>query len=294
LKDSADYEQAQHQKHPDAGNYRYFSDIPEHLVCESFLVAWLLQGTRFADIPKEHWTERVVWAGMRNDSFAFDVIKPDDVSDYRALLLEWIRFGPGSFNSLPPEYRTEQFVIDLGAQSPIPMDLTFLSSYPHLITPRVADELGTKSFDHAFVFWRKTGEIGQSLMSDAHFERAIRNDSSHLEMLAFLNREHILIDMVSRGYWPSETKPNRPATVERPENLAGLPQLLRTNMLEGHKFLYRCWIKTRPVDEVVDAYHGYKAGIDELFCLYDEKVLKGYANQYRSLRGRFLEHDLGM
>lgn len=298
MREIAAYEYAQSVKHPDAGNYKSFSDIPEHLVCESFLMAWLQQDKRFSSIPRDLWTDQLVTTAIRNDSFAFAIIKPEDVSDYRKLMLEFVRFGMGGFDQLPAEYKTEQFVIDMSAWDPRPMDLSFLKDHPHLITQRVADEICSKSFNHAYDFWMRAGDTGRKFVTDAHLERAIRADSSHLDLLVDLKKEHILVDMISQGYWPSKDQKYRPSPVDhkpvRPERLKGLPELLCLNILEGHKFLYRCWIKTKPVDEVVDAYHGYKAGIDELFCLYEEKTLRSYADKYRSLRGRFLENDLGM
>ncbi len=105
------YEIAQCEDNPDMINYKTFSDIPEGRVNDSSLVAWVVSGGKLAQIPVEMRTEPVLWSAVRNDSEAYDLILPEDVTDPRSLPLEALRHSKAFFTSVPEAYKDEQFLL---------------------------------------------------------------------------------------------------------------------------------------------------------------------------------------
>lgn len=299
MNDIHSYEIEQCQKHPGMSRYSTFAEIPNDQISESSLVAWIVSGGKLAQILTGLRTERVLWAAARHDDDAYRQIGKDQVSDHRALSLEAIRQGKAYFYWLPEEYKDEQMLIDMtifGTQSIQNTDLA--CAYKHLLTERVAEVICSRSLTQAYEFGIAGGSAAKALIRDKYLEAAIRAQTSDYGYLASMDKQYLLVKMVAYGFWPKKINFNGPEELKTfvtpPADPGEALERILVSQSRGNQLLHRSWLLTRPTSEVVDALQGSKKGLDELFTIYPERELREYMKVYRSIRGRFVEQDLGM
>jgi hypothetical protein len=297
MKNFHDYEVEQCQANPGMSAYSEFSTIPPEKVSESSLVAWLVSGGRLQQIPRELRVERVLWAAVRNDKSSYGLIDKGMVSDHRALSLEAIRCDSVGFFAVPEAYKDEDFLIEMAISRPrLILCVDLKDKYRHLVTEKTARGICSVSLSLAFDYAQMGGEKAQVLVTDKLLTEAIKSQSSDYGVLEIMGRGDLLISMLKQGFWPDETHfsfPGHQSFKNPPSDVSdALSRILRT--IGSMRILHRNWLKTQPMAEVVDALEGSRQGLDELFVLYPETDLRGFMKAYRSLRGRFVEQDLGM
>lgn len=299
MNDMHSYEIEQCQRHPGMNKYTTFAEIPNDQIIESSLVAWIVSGGKLAQILTGLRTERVLWAAARHDDDAYRKIGKDEVADHRALSLESIRQGKAFFFWLPEEYKDEQLLIDMtifGTQSIQNIDLA--GAYKHLLTERVAEVICSRSLSQAYEFGIAGGSTAKALIRDKYLEAGIRAQTSDYGYLESMNKQYLLVKMVAFGFWPDEKNFTGPEEVRAFIKPPADPEEALDRILvcqgRGHQLLHRSWLQTRPAKEVVDALQGSAEGLDELFKIYPEQELRKHMKAHRSIRGRLLEHDLGM
>lgn len=293
------YEIAQCEDNPDMINYKTFSDIPEGRVNDSSLVAWVVSGGKLAQIPVEMRTEPVLWSAVRNDSEAYDLILPEDVTDHRSLSLEALRHSKAFFTSVPEAYKDEQFLIDMtSVGSQLINNIRLRDQYDHLLTEYTAKAICTRSISDAFNYCQAGGEKAGVLLKDDYLVEGIQIQTSDYGTLKLMGKEYLLIAMLADGFWPAAQNFNFPPEIHvmrtPPASPTEAVERIQIAKSGGHKILHRCWLQTQPMADVIAELQSSTKGLDELFIIYPERELREYMKLHRSLRGRFVEQDLGM
>ncbi|MBI6882734.1 hypothetical protein [Pseudomonas putida] len=289
------YSVLQCQKNPYIDDYRSFDEIPQDQRTESALVAWLQTGSgNLAAIPKELRTARMLHVAARHDGQAMLQIKPSDVSNYREVALDGAKNYPNSMGLVDPEFIDEQFIIDAAISNAgvlYSFDKETLQSY---ITERAAREICSSGVGRMMTF---LNVMGSELVKDEYIVDAIKVQYSDYAILEPIGKLHLLIEMLGNGFWPapelftlpiyqdSKVPPSSPLEALKRLSLAGD---------RGFKILHRSWLLAQPQAEVVEALQASQKGLDELFDLYDEGQLRGYAKKHRSIAGRLVGNDLGI
>lgn len=293
MKDQHEYELAQCALNPDMDRYNKFRRIPSERVSESSLVAWIVYGGILEEIPKEHRTERVVWAAARHDDTAYNHINIRDVSDHRALSLDALFRSKVTFYNVPECHKDEDFLIQMTIKSTDSIQgVQLADNYAHLLTDKVAQAICSRSMSHAYGFWVAGGQKAKDLIKDEYLERAFEN---HLNDYAYLERfkkEHLLVAKLATGFWPEIKAPGEPAGP--PADPMAALILFENTKLNNYRVLYKCWLLSRPIEEVIESLQVKPVGLDKVFELYPDSELRKHMKTFRSIRGRFLEHDLGM
>lgn len=299
MKDQNEYEIAQCELNPDMKGYKRFDEIPENRINESSLVAWIVNGGELHETPQDVRTERVLWAAVRHDDSAYAFIDASEVSDHRALTIEALNRGGTHFLWAPDEYKDEDFLIEMtekniDALASIGLD----RKYSHLLTDKVAEAICSRSLAQAYGFRVAASDKIGSLIKDSYLEKAILTSDSDFALLTRMKKVGVLVKLLSDGFWPNQVlEKNTPVSTFKagPPSIPSDAMDLRFNSKTlGEQVLYGAWLKSRPVAEVVESLHGSEKGMEELLSLYGDGVLRTYMKDYRSIRGRLLEHDLGM
>lgn len=294
------YEVEQCEANPDMYTFKTFGDIPVDRLSDSSLVAWMASGSgALAQIPVEMRTQPVLWASVRHDKEAYDLIPACDSDNHRELSLEALEHGNTFFTSIPEQYKDEQFLIDMsktGTQSI--QNINLHARYSHLITSHTAREICSRSISQAAGYCSAGGDRARVLLEDDYVVQAIKKQTSDYGTLKSLGKEYLLVGMLADGFWPEPENFNFPPEIhvlrQAPSSPKEAVERLGVATSLGHKVLHRCWLMAQPVDLVVDDLQGFQKGLEELFTLYPERELRNYMKAYRSIRGRFLEQDLGM
>lgn len=277
-------------------DYRNFNEIPVHKLTDSALIAWICEGGKLKDIRKEYWSDQLLHAAVRRDPEAFKLIGEDDVDDHRMLSFECVKAGCLQFKDLLPAYQDESFVLDLIKPYAYMLEgIDFANRFKHLLTDRVIDAICRKSVSHAYEFACKWCPVGKSRISDDSIKAAIAVNATDYFRLAEIGKEYVLVSMLADGFWPDakffvKDNPNQypPSSVtEAFERYSKFPGM-------SLKALHVNWLKTRPAEEVVNCLQGSREGQDLIFEVLPHEDLKAYLKAHRSLRGRYLEHELGM
>jgi hypothetical protein len=292
------YEIEQCELHPDMGSFSSYYDIPAWRVSDSSLVAWLVAGGELKRIPPEKRSEAVLWTAVRHDEAAYDLIAPGAVKDFRALTLEALRHGKTSYWKVPDECKDEDFAIEAGLLPNFPLHELDFKYAQHLLNERVAKAFCSHSLTKAFDFLSHGGSKARDFLRDEYVEDALRAQVSDYGVLRSLGKQHVLVRMLAQGFWPDEKHFRQLGEFEvfraPPADAAEALERMSTCQEWGHRILHRYWLETRSVQEVVDAFQTSKLGTDELFEIYSEKQLRPFIKDYRSIRARFVETDLGM
>jgi hypothetical protein len=279
--------------------YSKFRRIPPERVTESSLVAWIVFGGLLEQIPKEHRTERVLWAAARHDDTSYALIGQDEVADHQALSLEALARGTTSFSKIPWEHKDEDFIIQMTIDSTNALQgINFAAAYSHLITDKVAQAICSRSVSHAYGFWVAGGDEARALIKDSYIEAAFDNECKCFAELERFGQTKMLAAKLAAGFWPKgaalKTSTGLELAAEPPADPMTALILMNNSRARGHQVLYKCWLLSRPVEEVIDGLQSRKVGLAEIFNLYSEADLRKHMKTYRSIRGRFLEQDLGM
>lgn len=292
------YECDQQIKNPKIGNCRRIEVIPPEWLNESALVVWLFRGGSLQKIPAEFRTERVLFTAVRHDFDAYAQIRQDEVSNHRELSLEAMRRGKAQLYMLPESYLNEDFIIEA-----TDIDTTALQGFCfqkrlHLFTDRVAEAICSRSLTHVRGFLIAGSNLAAPMVKDEYIKAAILNECSDYSYLRELKKEYLLVELLKDGFWPqgkstSEERQWLPPTTPPADFAEALDVISSTNSL-GSTILFQSWLKTHKTHDVVHALHSSKEGIDQLFEIYSDRELRTYMNDYRSLRGRLIENDLGM
>lgn len=291
------FEVEQCRANPQMDSYNNFWDIPDDEISELSLVAWLVAGGKLDQIPDKHRSNDVLWTAARHDRDSYKLIGRYEVTDHRELSLEAIRLGHADFEDVPGEYIDEDFLIEVNTctfgRKP---SKTLLKARPELITERVVKAICSRSISKARDFCAAGGDKAAELMKDEYLVKAIRNQISDAESLVGMGKAHVLTGMLAEGFWPAyRTLPNQIAVFRVPPSTpAEALDRLCTKLSPGDRTLHRCWLQSKPTNEVVAALQGSQKGLDELFAIYPERELRKHMKSNRALSGRFLENDLGM
>lgn len=278
-------------------SYKNFWSIPEEEVSELSLVAWLVAGGQLGQIPDEHRTQDVLWTAVRHDRESFKLIGRYEVSDHRELSIEAVQLAHACFEDVPAEYIDEDFLIEASLTTfGRPTSKTLLETRPDLITERVARTICSRTISQARDFCAAGGIKAAELMRDEYLAKSIRNQISDAESLIDMGKLHVLTSMIAEGFWPAyRTLPNQVAVFrEPPATPTEALERLCAKLSPGDRVLHRCWLQSKPTNEVVAALQGSKKGLDELFAIYPERELRKHMKSNRALSGRILENDLGM
>lgn len=289
------YSVLQCQKNPCIDDYRSFDEIPQDQRTESALVAWLQTGSgNLAAIPKELRTARMLHVAARHDGQAMLQITPSFVQNYREVALDAAKNYSSSIGLVDPEFIDEQFIIDAAISNAgilHSLDEEILKSH---ITERAAREICSSGVGRMMTFLRV---MGSELVKDEYIMDAIKVQYSDYAILEPIGKLHLLIEMLGDGFWPapelftlpiyqdSKVPPSSPLEALNRLSLAGD---------RGFKILHRSWLLAQPQVEVVEALQASQKGLDELFELYGEGQLRGYAKKHRSIAGRLVGNDLGI
>lgn len=294
--DRHSFEVEQCRAFPKMGSYNNYWDIPQRELSELSLVAWLIAGGTFEQIPAEHRTENVIWAAVRHDREAFKLIGRHEVSDYRELSVNAVQLGYATFQDVPAEYIDEEFLIDATSHTfGRSTTKTLLDAHPNLITEQVAKAVCSRSISQARDFCVAGGVKALGLLKDEYLVEAIQKQTSDATYLNDLYKTYVLVSMIAEGFWPKHVSIANAALYRQPpETPAEALERLCEKLSPGDKVLHRCWLQSRPMGQVVSALQDSQKGLDELFEIYPEQELRKHMKSNRALRGRLLESDLGM
>lgn len=289
------YSVLQCQKNPHIDDYRSFDEIPKDQRTESALVAWLQTGSgNLAAIPKELRTARMLHVAARHDGQAMLQIAPSYVQNYREIALDAAKNYPNSMGLVDPEFIDEQFIIDAAISNAgvlYSLDKEMLQSH---ITERAAREICSSGIGRMVTFLHV---IGSELVKDEYIMDAIKVQYSDYAILEPIGKLHLLIEMLGNGFWPAPelfTLPSYQDSKVPPSSPIDALKRLTLAGERGYKILHRCWLLAQPQAEVVEALQASQKGLNELFELYDEGQLRGYAKKHRSIAGRLVGNDLGI
>jgi hypothetical protein len=299
MKDFHRFEIEQCQQNPDMDGFASFTDIPDDRVSESSLVAWLVAGGKYKEIPQGLRSEALMWSAVRHDRDAYELIDETDVADHRGLSLEALKHDHAKFSSVPERHKDGQFIVDCTAYGHRKvLTIDFYRDYEHLLTEDVAKQICSRSISDASDFCTTGKHRACLLMKDEYLEAGIRVQTSDYPYLKLMGKTYVLAGMLAKGFWPDESQfavPDETATFKTPpSSLTQALERLQVNQGAGHRLLHECWIKIHPMQEVVSAFEGSQNGLDALFRLYKQHELRDYIRTSRPLRGRFLEQELGM
>ncbi|MBI6882733.1 hypothetical protein [Pseudomonas putida] len=272
-----------------------FSEIEDALIDESVSVAWLCNGGHLFDIPEEHWSESVLLTAVRKDVYAFDLIDESLVDDYRALAVEASKAGTVNFANLPEAYCNEGFVLELISVGALSVEgIDFAGRYAHLLTDRVIEAICTKSLSNARYFSLVLGKFTKDRINDEYVRKAIPLNHYDLHCLEDLGKTHVLVDMLVQGYWPPSLReyPNHPCP-EAPATVNDGFAIYSTTECANMRTLHKCWMQTRPVEELAVTLKG-PAGLDLLFEIVPDDKIRRFAHKNRGIAGRLVGNDMGM
>lgn len=294
MSDFKDDERNACEAHPEMGDYATFEEIPKDQISEPGLMAWVALGGLFEQIPEPLRTEPVLWVAVRHDKDAYALIKPEDVTDHRKLSLEAVKHKMTIFDCVP--YQDEQFLIDMAMiDIRLIIGIRLEAEFPHLITERLAEGICSQSIHCAYEFTIAGGAKAEQLLKDEYIEVAIKASTTEYPLLRHIKKEAVLMRLLGDGFWPkAENFSKTPSFSTTPANPAEAFDRLINTTAVSFQMLHRCWLKAQPVSEVVAGLQGTQKGLDELFNLYSVNELRSHMKEFRSIRGRLIEHDLGM
>lgn len=277
-------------------DYRNFNEMPAHKLTESALVAWVCEGGKFHQIRREYWSEPLLYAAVRRDPDAFKLIGEDDIDDHRMLSFECVKAGCLQFKDLLPAYQDESFVLDLIEPYAYMVEgIDFAHRFKHLLTDRVIDAICRKSVDHAYEFACRWCPVGKFRINDDSIKAAIAVNATAYFRLAEMGKEHVLVSMLADGFWPSTEFFVRDSPSRYPPSSATEAfERYSKSLGMSNKALHVGWLKTRPTSELVDALQGSQEALGLLFDIVPKDDLRDLMKTHRSIRGRFLEYELGM
>lgn len=277
-------------------DYRNFNEIPSSNLTDSALVAWICEGGKLKDIRKEYWSEELLHAAVRRDPDAFKLIGVGDSADHRMLSFVCCKAGCLQFSDLLPEYQDEEFVLELVKPYAYMLEgIDFAGKFSHLLTDRVIDAICRKSVAHAYEFACGWCRMAKSRIQDDSIRAAIAVGINDYFRLAEMGKEHVLVGMLKEGFWPDQRHflRNSPSQYP-PSSPADVLQRINDNFGSNMRALYISWLKTRSIEELINCLQGSQEGLDLIFEVIPPEHLKDQLKAHRPLRGRYLEHELGM
>jgi hypothetical protein len=290
------------EKHQEASLYKNYGEIPSDLKCESFLTAWVVSTGNLEAIPLEERTELMLRTAVRHDRYAFPIIRPDDVSDYGALILDAIDNDPSNASYIWKEHITEDLIIKMAAKNVNALKYIDLSDWhSHLLTDSLVSSIIRMNVSKAVCFIKEIGNISMSRVNDEDIRAAIQVQVSDLHQLKSIGKVRVLNEMLTSGYWPEglnaaiKMEKGQVLDIESPpaspHEALSRGSCIRT---QGVRFLHLQSLRRFPIEEVVSTTEAIPGVVDCLLEVYTEKELRPHIRLSKALRGRFLENALGL
>lgn len=282
--------------------YRHFDEIPSFLRGEAPLVGWLFGTGNFTAIPKQYVTEMILEVAVAHEPMALANIKPCETSQYEALALAGLKRNCEQIKFIPRKWRTEAFIIQACVRhSNVIKHIDWGAEGRRLVTRNLVNQVGSASLIHACDLVQYIGQAARELLDDESIRAAIKFKASDLYRLLDLEALHLLKDMIKDGYWPPESDKSIQFDLAfgddyrlRPTSPAdGLEKLCRP-MGVSYWFLHSFAMKTFPIEDVISTLCDGQESLDLLFRLYETEELRPYMGFNRKLRGRLLEHAIGL
>jgi hypothetical protein len=291
------------EEYPEAPSYSKFDQIPSDLKSEGFLTAWIVCGAgSLKEVPVEERTEMMLRIAVSHDSNAFEIINPEDVSDYPALVLDAIENTPRSVNDIHPDFLTEELILKMAERRFSAISyLDFKGENKHLLTDNVISAFTSRNVASAVTFMQHIGASELHRVKDSDLTNAIQAQVNDLHQIKSIGKTHLLVDLLVAGYWPSnlnaaikmqkhvaldiDQAPSTPH--ETLSRLAGIQPL-------GVSFLHLQSLRRFPIESVISTTQDIPKVVDRLLEVYSEKELKPHMRLSNALRGRLLETELGL
>jgi hypothetical protein len=291
------------QQYPDAPSYNKYSEIPSDLKCEGFLTAWVVSGAgSLRAIPVEERTEMMMRIAVGHDSDAFELIKPEDVSDYQSLILDAISNNPSAMADVPDEYITEDLIVKAARKRVGALGyIDFKRKYKHLLTGSLISSVVSVNVATAVRFAMDISQDDRQRIQDGDLVKAITAQVNDLHYLKAIGKTHLLADLLGTGYWPANLNAAIKMEKGQKQDIALPPasphealSRLACMSTQGVRFLHLQSLRRFPVEEVISTTQDIPKVVDLLLEVYTEKELKPHMKLSSALRGRLLESALGL
>lgn len=291
------------QEYPDANNYDKYKDIPSDLKSEGFVTAWIVSGAgSLSEVPIEDRTEMMLRIAVSHDGYAFEIIKPEDVTDYQALVLDAIENTPRSVNDIHPDYLTEELILKMAERRFSAISyLDFKGENKNLLTDNIISSFTSRNVASAVTFIQEIGASELHRVKDSDLTNAIQAQVNDLHQLKSIGKTHLLVDLLVAGYWPSNL--NAAIKIQKhvsldidqaPSTPHEALSRLAAIAAPGVRFLHLQSLRRFPIEEVISTTQDIPKVVDRLLEVYSEKELKPHMRLSNALRGRLLETELGI
>jgi hypothetical protein len=295
-----------YDQYPEARTYKRFTDMPQDKLNEGFIISWLMFEGALSQVPNELRTERMKRIAVRCDTTSFKHISPDEVADYKALIVDAVENSLAVAKEIKPEHLTEDLIIKIAERRLIVLGYLKLDSENnHLLTDALISSVVKRSVSSAVYLNRTFGKLALNRMSDDDIKVALQERFSEVGGLVQLGKEYVLAELIKSGYWPDVNEKRQhdkdESDVTRKYNHSSPPispvdAMLKLTDFEaaGYRLLYLQSLKLFPIEEVITTTVDIANAPDILLQAYSEPELKPHMKLSRALRGRLLETGLGL
>jgi hypothetical protein len=290
------------QEHPEAINYKRYTEIPVDLKTESFVIAWIVSGGKLVEVPVGDRTEEMLTVAVSHDDSAFEIINPSDVSNYQALILDAIANNPSCMADVPQQYITEDLIIKAAEKRIGSLGyVDFKRKYKHLLTDTLISAIASRNVSSAVSFGLELCAEDRSRIQDGDLITAIKAQVNDLQYLKAIGKSHLLADLLGTGYWPDNL--NAAIKMEKGQQLdislpPGSPHEAMSRLASmgspGVRFLHLQSLRCFPIEEVISTTQDIPKGVNHLLEVYTEDELRPHMRLSRPLRARLLENALGL
>lgn len=169
------------------------------------------------------------------------------------------------------------------------------------LLPEFLDKAALMGIGDFVDVFQNTKEIASLEFEDRHFESAIQASCEYLYKILSIKKGRIVASMISRGYWPGRDDhyihgllQDGYNYMDRPGSILEAAGKLISAREKTVITLYKMYLLTNSMDNVVEDLHSTDPGLVILFDLYPESQLMRYAKSHPCVGARLLENGLGL
>ena len=274
--------------------YKKFTSIPVELQDSETAVTWMacLCGglgiyalDTLPQIPDELRNQSVFLKAVGIDGRALKLIKPSQTDDYLAIALAAVLNNSDALQMIDDNYKTEA-VLDLFIAHKVYFDLD--TSQIDWIKPMINQDRIDKLSANGFWFALEVGleNVSWDVVKDTL--KTIPDWYTNMDKQGQLG---FLTKMLKENEWPISTGC---LTYKPLKNLAdGVSRLMRAGNDTMLKCLYKAYVMTHPVEDVIAAMKTPNRR-EMLLKMYSLDDLRPHAHGDRNLRGKILEQEMGL
>lgn len=278
------------------GKYSDINSVPVEIADEEVFSAWYDHvvkncgagpDTTLSQIPLPYVTDELRRKAISRSVRSLIYIKPEHTDAYRDLVILGLKVSLMAFMMMDDSLKTTDFLAEVAAKVPGALDLNWGAQewIAGVMTPEIRDSVLSTNLKFAL-------SLPEADVSWEQWTHLFKTEPYAAEIVERSSRPELFLRFLHDGNWPNDWQGT---TLTRTDDVNVLADLVTQteDTDEAEHFIYRAKIKTFPIEEVIKVMNTPDR-LRFLMSFAPEETLRKHMKLNRALRGKLLEHDLGM